>query len=75
MANLTQGSRPETPMPIGLELTVEHEVFGELVRTFVLPDFNVDQAQGLVNDSNASADEDNAEETPGSQNSAGGQGS
>ncbi|TNE99220.1 MAG: type II secretion system protein GspJ [Gammaproteobacteria bacterium] len=75
MANLTQGSRPEIPMPIGLELTIEHDVFGEIVRTFVLPDFSVDQAQGLVNDLNASADEDDAGEASGTQNNTGGQGS
>lgn len=62
MANLTQGNLPVVAMPRGLELTLEHEVFGTIVRTFVLPDFDVDEAQGLVNDANASADEEADEE-------------
>ncbi|KAA1173963.1 type II secretion system protein GspJ [Marinobacter salinexigens] len=75
MANLTQGSLPLVALPLGLELTLEHEVFGTIVRTFVLPDFDVDEAQGLVNDFNASAEEgddaeENEDESAGEDNAA-----
>ncbi|SHK65856.1 general secretion pathway protein J [Marinobacter antarcticus] len=52
MASLTPGSRPDISFPLGIEITLEHELFGELVRTFVLPDFDPSGAQGLVNQLN-----------------------
>jgi len=52
MAALTPGARPDIPFPKGIEITLEHELFGELVRTFVLPDYDPAGAQGLVNQIN-----------------------
>jgi|NGEPerStandDraft_5_1074534.scaffolds.fasta_scaffold01036_8 general secretion pathway protein J len=63
MAALTPGSRPDISFPRGIEITLEHERFGELVRTFVLPDFDPSSAQGLVNQLNearSKADEEAA---------------
>ena len=65
MAAVTPGQRPVTPLPIGLEVTLEHERFGEVVRLFTLPDFSQDQAQSVVNQQQEAASEDaeeNAEE-------------
>lgn len=66
MASLSPGSRPDIPFPQGIEITLEHERFGELVRTFVLPDFDSSGAQGLVNQVNEARDvkdEDDADES------------
>ena len=57
MANMTPGTRPDIPLPLGIEVTIEHERFGELVRTFTLPDFDNDVAQGVVNSVNDAADD------------------
>lgn len=58
MAALSPGSRPDIPFPVGMEITLEHERFGELVRTFVLPDFDSSDAQGLVNQVNEARNKD-----------------
>lgn len=68
MAGLTPGSRPDTPLPLGIEVTLEHERFGTLVRTFALPDFDPAVAQGAVNQANQAASED---ESAGQDNAAG----
>ncbi|MFN2360659.1 MAG: type II secretion system minor pseudopilin GspJ [Marinobacter sp.] len=61
MANMNPGTRPDIPLPLGVEITLEHERFGELVRTFSLPDFDNSQAQGIINAASESAtDEDEA---------------
>lgn len=52
MASLSPGARPDIPLPLGLEITLEHERFGELVRTFAFPDFDTGEAQGMVNTAN-----------------------
>lgn len=70
MSTTTPGQRPVTPLPIGLEVTLEHERFGEIVRLFTLPDFSQDQAQSVVNQQQEAASED-AEEN-GDENAAGG---
>lgn len=57
MASLSPGTRPTIPLPLGIEITLEHERFGELVRTFTLPDFDISQAQGVINAVNESQDE------------------
>ncbi|MDX1599015.1 MAG: type II secretion system minor pseudopilin GspJ [Marinobacter sp.] len=65
MTTLTPGERPELPLPLGIEVTLEHERFGELTRTFALPDFDGSEAQGMVNTSNearSETDTDNEEE-------------
>lgn len=71
MAGLSQGSRPETPLPLGLEVTLEHERFGELVRTFVLPDFSAEEAQGVVTQANEANTEAEAEEGAEASDGAG----
>jgi general secretion pathway protein J len=62
MASLTPGSRPDISFPLGIEITLEHELFGELVRTFVLPDFDPSGAQGLVNQLNEASSKADEEE-------------
>ncbi|MBW4933080.1 type II secretion system minor pseudopilin GspJ [Marinobacter sp. F4206] len=78
MAGLNPGSRPEIPLPAGIELTLEHERFGELVRTFALPDFDAEEAQGVVNQANNAAaeteTETEAEEPPEDATDPGAQG-
>ncbi|MBQ0831941.1 type II secretion system minor pseudopilin GspJ [Marinobacter sp.] len=66
MAALSPGSRPDIPFPLGIEITLEHERFGEMERVFVLPDFDVSGAQGLVDQLNEARNEkaENAEEPP-----------
>ncbi|MCR8915678.1 type II secretion system protein GspJ [Marinobacter panjinensis] len=62
MANMTPGSRPDIPLPLGIEITLTHERFGKLVRTFTLPDFDNGQAQGIINAANESqADQDDTD--------------
>ncbi|MGO2136002.1 MAG: type II secretion system minor pseudopilin GspJ [Marinobacter sp.] len=63
MASLSPSSRPDIPFPLGIEITLEHERFGELVRTFVLPDFDSSGAQGLVNQMNEASNPSDEEET------------
>ena len=63
MAGLTPGSRPDIPLPLGMEVTLEHERFGTLVRTFALPDFDPAVAQGAVNQANQAASEAEEEST------------
>lgn len=63
MANMSPGTRPDVPLPLGIEITLEHERFGELVRTFALPDFDIGQAQGMINSANeAQADQDETQQ-------------
>ncbi|MDN6320651.1 MAG: type II secretion system minor pseudopilin GspJ [Marinobacter sp.] len=71
MAALTPNSRPDTPFPLGIEVTLEHERFGELVRTFVLPDFDSSNAQGLVNQVNEARNSDQEEEDSTEQSDTG----
>ncbi|GGC71097.1 type II secretion system protein J [Marinobacter halophilus] len=64
LANLLPGARPILPMPRGIEVTLEHEKFGELVRTFALADFDVAEAQATVNrqiEASSESDTDNEE--------------
>jgi len=69
LASLTPGQRPDFPLPLGIEITIEHERFGEMVRTFALPDFDPAAAQGLINQANEAAtqtdEEEETEEQPG----------
>ena len=82
IAGLTPGSRPDVPLPLGMEVTLEHERFGTLVRTFALPDFDPAVAQGALNQANQAASEAEEESTeeegtteqPGENTSATGQG-
>lgn len=62
MANLTQGARPDIPMPVGIEVTLEHQRFGEMVRTFAIADFDSSVAQGMVNAANAAGAETDTDE-------------
>lgn len=62
LASLNPGSRPDIPLPLGIEVTLEHERFGKLVRTFTLPDFDAAQAQGTVNQFNAANTSDDTSE-------------
>jgi len=63
MAALEPGEVPDTGLPLGMEMTIEHEVFGKLVRTFALPDFDPDEAQNVVSASQAvPSDDDDADD-------------
>ncbi|QSP93954.1 type II secretion system minor pseudopilin GspJ [Marinobacter salinisoli] len=57
LAGLDPSARPDIPLPIGIEITLEHERFGRLVRTFVLPDFDFATAQGRLNQANQAAEQ------------------
>lgn len=46
-----QGSRPDISLPLGIEVVIEHERFGELTRTFPMPQFDKEAAQNTVNQS------------------------
>lgn len=72
MANLTPGTRPDIPMPLGIEITLEHEYFGELTRIFYLPDFDYDAAQGVINTVNDSADDQDDDQTQDQDQTGGG---
>lgn len=48
LANLTPGARPDIPLPIAVEVTLEHERFGELSRTLALPDYDPALAIGAL---------------------------
>ncbi|MBZ2168174.1 MULTISPECIES: type II secretion system minor pseudopilin GspJ [Marinobacter] len=63
LANLNPMARPDVPLPAGVEITLEHERFGKLVRTFVLPDFEPEAAQAMLNQTNQAAEQAD-EETP-----------
>lgn len=52
MASLSPGKRPDIVLPQAIEITLEHGRFGDLVRTFVFPDFDPGDAQRLVNQTN-----------------------
>lgn len=69
MATLSPGSRPDIALPLGIEITIEQDTFGKLVRTFALPDFSRDQAQGFVTKANEAneQEEQNESATPGTQ--------
>lgn len=49
MAGQALGSRPEMPLPQGLEVIIEHDRFGTLTRTFTMPDFDIQAAQNEAN--------------------------
>ncbi|AOY87791.1 type II secretion system protein GspJ [Marinobacter salinus] len=70
LAALSPGSRPDIKLPIGVEITLEHETFGTLVRTFALPDFDPEEAQSVVNQANEAGsptDEEEQSEQGGNQ--------
>lgn len=72
MAQLMPGARPDIALPRGIEVTLEHERFGEMTRTFSLPDFETSQAQAIINRQQESGDEsDEASDESGDQSGAG----
>lgn len=71
MASITPATRPDIPLPLGIEITMEHERFGELVRTFTLPDFEGSQAQGVINTINDSENDQDQDQQQDSQNGGG----
>jgi general secretion pathway protein J len=76
MATLSPGSRPDTELPLGIEVTIEQDTFGKLVRTFALPDFNPEQAQGFVTRANEANEKEKQNENsanPGAQGQGGNQ--
>jgi len=61
LAALAPGDRPDAPLPGGIQITLEHEQFGELSRTFMLPDFDQSRAQEMINSQQESEAETDAE--------------
>jgi general secretion pathway protein J len=49
LAELAAGERPTAALPRGVEVSLEHEQFGEIFRIFTLPDFDQAAAQELIN--------------------------
>lgn len=72
LAGLTPGTRPDLALPLGVEITLEHERFGELVRTFALPDFEPGTAQGLIDQQNQGQGGSDTEQEDGGQTPPGG---
>lgn len=59
LAEQVAGQRPDMPLPRGIEITLEHEQFGELTRIFPLPDFSPAQVResfGQQQDTDSDAD-------------------
>ena len=52
---------PVIPLPLAVEVTLEHERFGELSRLFLMPDFDVTQVQTSISQGNRE-DEDTDDE-------------
>ncbi|MBK1874533.1 type II secretion system minor pseudopilin GspJ [Marinobacter sp. 1-3A] len=71
MASLSPGTRPEIAFPLAIEITLEHERFGEIVRTFVLPDFDLEGAQGLLDQLKQANDKAAEEEAAGTSGQGG----
>lgn len=69
MAGQTLGAKPEIALPQGLEVTIEHERFGTLTRTFPMPDFDPGAARNQVNQGSGAATE--GEEDPQNGQSGG----
>jgi len=58
-AEQVAGQRPDMPLPRGIEITLEHNQFGELTRILPLPDFNpvqVRESFGQQQDTDSDAD-------------------
>ncbi|MDP4546171.1 type II secretion system minor pseudopilin GspJ [Marinobacter sp. MDS2] len=70
LAAMTPGQRPVIALPMALEVTLEHERFGEIARLFTLPDFSPEQAQAVVNQQQDAASEEAGEDAD--ENTAGG---
>ncbi len=58
MAGQSQGTRPDAALPLGIEITIEHERFGEVVRTFTLPQFDLAAAQNEINAGSAALEDE-----------------
>lgn len=68
MASIGTTVSPTVPLPLGVEITLEHERFGELSRIYALPQFDPATAQGIVNQANdqepgGQSDTDDTEES------------
>jgi general secretion pathway protein J len=50
LASQALGAKPEVPLPTGIEVTINHERFGTLTRTFPLPDFDPEAALNQANE-------------------------
>lgn len=74
MAGQMPGEKPDVAFPKGLEVIIEHERFGNLTRTFPLPDFDSDIAQNQVNAGTASQDTEEEAAPEGEQPSGGASG-
>lgn len=73
LAQMLPGSRPDIALPLGIEVTLEHDRFGKITRLFSLPDFEASQAQATLNQQGSQAGEDDSpgEDQPGGDEGAG----
>ncbi|WP_166263641.1 type II secretion system minor pseudopilin GspJ [Marinobacter caseinilyticus] len=58
---------PQLPMPLGIEISLSHDRFGEITRLFTLPDFDRSEAQGAISrsiQSQLSEEDDTQPEQP-----------
>nr|WP_282450832.1 type II secretion system minor pseudopilin GspJ [Marinobacter bryozoorum] len=67
---------PVIPLPMAVEVSLEHERFGELVRLFVMPDFDYAAVQTAITQGNLADEEegDDQDDDPGSSETGSGQG-
>lgn len=67
------GALVAVPLPKGIEITIEHEQFGELTRLFALPDFDPQSAQGFITQQSEDGDTDGSDDEEDSSNGEDGQ--
>lgn len=65
MQSLSPGQAPSLPMPIGVEISLEHDRFGELTRLFALPDYDPTAAQTLSGQGAGGGSGDEEDDTSG----------
>lgn len=63
---------PIIPLPLAVEVSLEHERFGELSRLFLMPDFDVTQVQTNITQSGQQGDEEEGDSDEEEQNGQGG---
>lgn len=71
VAAILPGERPETGLPRALRITLEHEVFGEIERLFVLPDFDPDETRSVFSGSQPDGSDDADDQDDGDDGGAG----
>lgn len=60
---------PVIPLPMAVEINLEHERFGELSRLFLMPDFDVNKVQTAISQGNEGDGEEDGADEPGDDES------